>query len=206
MRNAPLQDTHKKSGLKALDCVVLDIETTGLTAAYSEIIEMVALKVENGRVKDVFRSIIKIGKRLPSEIVKLTGITNKQLAKKGEEERKVLRRFIKFANNAPLMAHNLEFCATFLNYHLKKVGLKKLNTPQICTLKLSRLLLPGLPSYRLATVARCLRITAPRVRRVSSDVRLTYRVWLRLSKLLEKQGVNDLKKLLRFELLSMKSY
>jgi DNA polymerase III epsilon subunit family exonuclease len=182
-------------GLRGLDCVVVDIETTGLEPVSSEIIEIAALKVEKGEIADVFSSLIRIEKPLSAEIVNLTGITDEMLAE-GSDKAEVLQKLLAFVRDLPLIAHNVDFDIPFLNHHLDITLGTKLANRQICTLKLARKIVPGLPSYRLGKLADHFAIPAPIVHRAHGDVEITYNLWLKLVGLLEQKGITTLENLL----------
>jgi DNA polymerase III epsilon subunit family exonuclease len=182
-------------GLRGLDCVVVDIETTGLEPVSNEIIEVAALKVEKGEIADVFNRLIRVEKPLPAEIINLTGITDEMLAEGGDKV-EVLRALLAFVEDRPLIAHNAEFDLPFLNHHLDLALGKKLANRQICTLKLSRKIVPGLPSYRLGKLADHFAIPAPVVHRAHGDVEITFNLWLKLVGLLEQKGITTLENLL----------
>ncbi len=184
-------------GLRGLDCVVVDIETTGLEPAASEIIEVAALKVERGEIADVFSSLIRIDRALPAEIVNLTGITDEMLVE-GRDKSEVFNQFLSFVRDLPLVAHNAEFDIPFLNHHLGLTLGAVLPNQSICTLKLARKVVPGLPSYRLGKLADHFAIQASVAHRAHGDVETTYQRWLKLVALLEQKGITTLEKLLAF--------
>jgi DNA polymerase III epsilon subunit family exonuclease len=185
------------SGLKVLSAVVVDTETTGLEPEKSEIIEIAGLKIVKGEIVDVFNVLININKPLPTEIVQLTGITEEMLAE-GEEKRTALRKFVAFIGDLPLIAHNVDFDLPFLNTHLnRELGFTLANLA-ICTLKLSRRLIPGLPSYRLAKVAEQYKIPTPITHRALGDVEITHQIWLRLIEVLEENGITNVEALKTF--------
>lgn len=185
-------------GLRGISGVVVDIETTGLEPEHGEITEVAALKIERGEIIDVFSSLIRIMGEVPDEVVKLTGITPKMLDEEGKEKAQVLAKLFEFVKNSPLIVHNVEFDVPFINYHLWKTLGKKLESPQICTLKLSRKLLPGLPSHKLGKVAEHFKISTPLTHRAPGDVEITFQIWLKLIELLERQGIYNIEKLLKF--------
>ncbi|MFH1387199.1 MAG: exonuclease domain-containing protein [bacterium] len=185
-------------GLKALSYVVVDIETTGLEPGDSEITEIAAFRIEKGEITDVYSSLIKVDKPLPEMIIKLTGITDEILAEEGKEKANVLRAFYDFVKETPLIAHNSDFDIPFINHHLKKTWKIELKNPLICTLKLSRKLLSGLPSHKLGNVAAHFKIPTPLTHRAPGDVEITYQLWLKLIEILEKKGVTTLETLLKF--------
>lgn len=184
-------------GLRGASFVIIDIETTGLEPEPNEIIEIAALKIEGGEIADVFSSLINIKQPLPAEIVNLTGITDEMLSE-GKDKAEVLKQFLDFVKDTPLIAHNAEFDIPFLNHHLNKtLGVTLTNQP-ICTLKLARKTVPGLQSYRLQKLAEYFAIPAPVVHRAHGDVEITHKLWLELVGRLEKQGITTLEKLASF--------
>jgi len=184
------------SGLKNLSCVVVDTETTGLEPQVSEIIEIAGLKIIHGQIEEPFNSLIKIDFPLPKEIVQLTGITD-DILKEGEQKNFVLQRLMDFVKDLPLVAHNVEFDLPFLQHHLGKTLGASLSNQTICTLKLSRNLLPSLPSHKLAKVAEHFKIPTPLTHRALGDVEITYQLWLKLAEKLENDGIHSLEDLLK---------
>lgn len=184
------------SGLRGLNYVVVDIETTGLEPETNEIIEIAALKIEKGEVLDVFCSLINIHQPLPLEIIRLTQITDAMLSEGGEKTT-VLKNFVDFVKNSPLMVHNVEFDIPFLSHHLQKTLGAELKNQTICTLKLSQKLLPGLGSHKLGKVAEHFKISTPLTHRASGDVEITYQVWQRILELLERRGITSLEELIK---------
>ncbi len=184
------------SGLKQISCVIIDTETTGLEPQTNEIIELAGLKILHGQIEEPFNSLIRLGQPLPPEITQLTGITDEML-KEGEQKNFVFQRFFDFVQDLPLIAHNMEFDLPFIQRHLEESTGKKLSNQAICTLKLSRNLLPGLPSHKLAKVAQHFNIPTPLTHRALGDVEITYQLWLKLAEHLEKDGINSLEDLLK---------
>ena len=186
-------------GLLGLGAVIIDIETTGLLPAEAEITEIAGLRIERGEIVDVFSALVKISGEVPPEIVKLTGITKEMLEETGEAKPKVLSSFLDFIGDRPLIAHNAEFDIPFLNHHLHKSFGRTIASPLICTLKLSRKLLPTLPSHRLGKVAEHFNIPTPLTHRAPGDVEITFQLWLKFIDLLGQKGVHNLDDLQRFQ-------
>lgn len=184
------------AGLKALSYIIIDTETTGLNPTLDEIIEVAALRIVKGEIADSFAALINIPGDLPPEIVRITGITREMLDD-GQSKLDVYNNLLRFIGDTPLVAHNIDFDVPFLNRHLSETLGEKLANPQICTLKLSRRLLPGIPSHKLGKVAEHFSIPTPLVHRAPGDVEITHHVWLKLIELLEKQGVSTLEALLK---------
>ncbi len=120
--------------------VVFDFETTGLNAGGGDsIIEVGAVKICNGEIIDRFSELVNPGKKLPAKITEITNITDEMLKGKDNEEN-VIKRFIEWFGNLPMVAHNAKFDVSFLNMAYKKYGLGQFNNTVIDTLELSRAL------------------------------------------------------------------
>ena len=88
--------------------VVFDVETTGLYSDNDVIIELGAVKVENGEITDKFQSFVNPKRNIPAEVQKLTGISNSMVAGAPTED-EVIRDFVEFAKGSVLAAHNASF-------------------------------------------------------------------------------------------------
>ena len=115
-RNNMAQSTNqtgKKLNRFIDDYVLVDIETTGLSPIYDDIIEIGAIKVENNKMVDEYSQLIKIDRILPQKITELTGITDNMLAT-GKMPKTVLEEFINFVGNNVIIGHNVNFDLGFL--------------------------------------------------------------------------------------------
>ncbi|MBQ8430421.1 MAG: 3'-5' exoribonuclease, partial [Clostridia bacterium] len=100
--------------------VVFDLETTGLDSKTCEIIEIGAVKIENGKISSTFSTFIKPQTAIPEEITTLTGITNK-MVEDSPSINYVLPDFYKFCYGSSLVAHNIAFDYGFLSQIAKKM-------------------------------------------------------------------------------------
>ena len=137
--------------------VFFDLETTGLHAAHSQIIEIGATKYRGQDKIADFQIFLKVDHKLSKFTVDLTGITDEMLNQQGLEQEEGIRKFKEFFGNAILVAHNAEFDYGFLNHYFKKYKLGPLNNPVIDTLKIARVYIKA-ASYRLGNVAKKLGI------------------------------------------------
>lgn len=94
--------------------IALDLETTGLKPVEAEIIEIGAVKVENGEITDTFQSYAKPKMGIPDEITRLTGITFKDVRKAPSIE-SVIEKLMAFTGSLPLMVHQGRFETRFLS-------------------------------------------------------------------------------------------
>ncbi|PQP79808.1 PolC-type DNA polymerase III [Candidatus Phytoplasma phoenicium] len=126
--------------LKNHNYVVFDIETTGFSKIHDNIIEISAVKIENGRITDKeFSELVNPGPevQLTSNITQLTNIRQEDLMNKPSLE-EVLPKFLEFIKNSVLVAHNAKFDIDFLEEKIKKLNLKLKKPLFIDTLALSQ--------------------------------------------------------------------
>jgi len=120
--------------------VVWDFETTGFNAGGGDsIIEVGAVKICNGEIIDRFNELINPGHKLNPRITEVTNITNEMLEGKPNEE-EVIKRFIEWFKDYPMVAHNAKFDVSFLEMAYKKYNLGTFKNTVIDTLELSRTL------------------------------------------------------------------
>lgn len=120
--------------------VVFDLETTGLKASEGDsIIEIGAVKMKDGKIISTFDELIDPEKELDEEIIKITGITNEMVKGKAKEE-DVVKRFINWIGDLPVVAHNAKFDMSFINMAFLKYDFGRFKNTVIDTLGLSRYL------------------------------------------------------------------
>jgi DNA polymerase III epsilon subunit family exonuclease len=180
----------KKSGeLESGAFAVVDIETTGLDPVSNEIIEIGAIKISGGEVKDIFNKLIRPTAQISPEITNLTGITQDMVAD-SPPIKDVLPGFLNFIGDCTLIAHNVDFDIPFLKVSIQKWLKASLDNPTICTLLLSRAILPNLGNHKLHTVARYFKIEISGRHRAIGDAEATLQVWKELAKKLKAKNIN----------------
>jgi predicted DnaQ family exonuclease/DinG family helicase len=135
------------------EMVALDVETTGLNAKTDRIIEVGAVKYTKGTEVDSYSCLVDPGCAIPPYISRITGIYDSDIdqAPTFGEIADQLRSFI---GNAPICGHKVEFDITFVNRELERIGAPAMKNSSIDTLQLSRIVHPGLRSYRLYSVCK----------------------------------------------------
>ncbi len=129
------------------DYVSVDLETTGLRPKYDKIIEIGAVKVEDGQIAGTWQSLVNPGRRLEEATVSLTGLTDGMLREApGIEE--ALPGFLEFCRGHVLLGHSLAFDYSFLKRAAVNAGYS-FEAEGIDTLKLSRRFLADLESRTL---------------------------------------------------------
>lgn len=167
---------------------VLDFETTGLSADFCRVIEVAAVIVRDGEVAESFVQLMNPGHRLPFFITGLTGITDEMLEGKPRPEA-VMPDLMRFLGDRPCVAHNASFDSRFYHAEMTRSGTAH-ERAFLCSMMLSRRLIPDLPSYKLESLTYHLNLTAPddgNYHRALYDVLLTVELWKRIEKILTER-------------------
>lgn len=134
--------------------VVFDFETTGFNAGGGDqIIEVGAVKLLNGEILEKFSELIDPKRPLPAKITEITGITDELLAGCASEE-EVIKRFIAWTGNLPMVAHNAKFDVSFLEMAYKKYQLGTFSNMVLDTLELSRTLDANFARHNLSSLVK----------------------------------------------------
>ena len=168
--------------------VVFDVETTGLSTAYDTIIELAAVKIQDGKVVDKFERFANPHRPLTAKIIELTHITDDML-KDAPEVDDVIREFHEFIGDAIVVAHNASFDMGFLYTAYEKAGIKGVKHPVIDTLELSRLVNPTLKNHRLNTLCKKYGIELTQHHRAIYDTEATGHLLLHLLKDAKEKGI-----------------
>jgi len=180
------------------DYVVLDVETTGLSKYFCRITELAALKIKNNRVVDRFQSLINPECIIPEFITELTGINN-EMVNCERPIKEVLPGFLDFLGEDIMVGHNVGFDYGFINYNSEKYLEKTLLNNRLCTIKLSRRLLPDLASRKLASLCDYFEITNPHQHRAMGDCIATNKIFAKMNGMLHNQGIIEKDDILRFQ-------
>lgn len=153
--------------------ICLDLETTGLNPKTDKIIEIGAVRIENGVETGTFETFVNPGRSLEDRIVELTGITDDDL-KDAPVIEEVLPQFIEFTKGLPLLGHSVLFDFSFI----KKAAVNQKLTFEregVDTLKIARRYLPELPHRSLGYLCEHYGIEH-HAHRALQDVRATIRL------------------------------
>lgn len=129
--------------------VAIDIETTGLDPIYDEIIEIAALKIQNGSETDRFHSLVNPKCEIDEFIESLTGITNAMLEAAPDLEI-VLPQFLEFVGDNVVVGHNVNFDVNFIYDCAENLKLKLFTNNFVDTMRISRKLYADLKHHTLA--------------------------------------------------------
>lgn len=158
--------------------VAIDVETTGLSPMYHELIEVSAIKYQGMKKIDVFSTLIKPKINIPYQITSITGITN-QMVQKAPEVEEVMPQLIRFVGEAPIVAHNAGFDYKFIqNYSNQSFS----NNRVIDTVQIGRRLFPELPNHKLGTIAKYIGITEDGFHRAEFDCECCAQIYMKYLK------------------------
>lgn len=126
---------------------IVDIETTGGHASANGITEIAILVHDGFKVLEQYSTLINPGVHIPLYIQALTGINN-EMVKDAPSFKEASSRIFELLHDKIFVAHNVNFDYSFIKYHLGNCGFD-LQTKKLCTVRLGRKIIPGLPSYGL---------------------------------------------------------
>ncbi|MFQ9753115.1 MAG: PolC-type DNA polymerase III [Coprococcus sp.] len=181
--------------------VVFDIETTGFSAVNDRIIEIGAVKVENGMITEKFSEFVNPERPIPFEIEKLTSI-NDRMVEDAPNISVILPKFMDFCGDFVLVAHNADFDTGFIRHNCEVLGLPYDYT-YVDTLGIARSFLEGLKNYKLDTVVEAMGCTLANHHRAVDDAGATADVFVRFLERFKKKNIRDLDELNTYSAMSV---
>ena len=159
------------------DYVVFDLETTGISRVYDEVVEISAVKVRGGKVVDEFSTLVNPGRHIPSGASQVNGITDQMVAY-APRFVKVLQEFLDFTEGYPLVGHNIaSFDMKFICRDAEKYYGSVPVNDYIDTLPLARKHLPNLSHHKLTDLASYYGLTTDGAHRALNDCRMNQQVY-----------------------------
>jgi DNA polymerase-3 subunit epsilon len=154
---------------------IIDIETTGTSYLNGKITEIAILIHDGIQVVDAFTTLINPEQKIPYFIQQLTGITNRMVddAPKFYE---VARKIVEMTEDQIFVAHNVSFDYNFIRQEFKNLGYD-FKREKLCTVKLSRKLIPFRRSYSLGNLCADLNIENPHRHRAFGDAQATAKLF-----------------------------
>ncbi|HTF80656.1 MAG TPA: exonuclease domain-containing protein [Cytophagales bacterium] len=165
---------------------VVDIETTGGNAKEHKIIEIAVIVHDGQRIVDSFQSLVNPKRKIPSFITSLTGIDDHTVAEAPSFE-EIAQKVYEITHNMTFVAHNVNFDFSFLKKEFAELNMD-FSRKKLCTVRLSRKLLPGLRSYSLGTLCSANNIIIEDRHRAFGDAKATAEL---LTRLLAKDNATE---------------
>ena len=167
--SAQIVDMADDRPLDGITYVALDVETTGLNTATDEIIEIGAVRVENGVEVGEFSQLIRPSRPIPPKVVELTGIDD-GMVRSAPPIQDVIGSFAEFCQGAVLVAHNASFDMAFFERAFNEAGLP-FDHPKADTLTFARNLYRDQKSHKLGALCKYLGIELVKAHRATHDAR-----------------------------------
>jgi DNA polymerase III epsilon subunit family exonuclease len=187
-----------ETGLDSATFCVVDLETTGGSPGSSKVTEIGAVRVQGLRVVDRWSTLVDPGRPIPPAVTDLTGIDDRMVSGSPDIEA-ALERFVAFAGQDVLVAHNAPFDLRFLNYERRRLAGRYFTQPWLDTLTLARRLLNGrVNRHDLGTLALWADTSVRPVHRALPDAEATAEVLVLLIGLLAERGMDTLKRAVAF--------
>lgn len=164
---------------------VVDIETTGSRATHDKIIELAVLIHDGERVLDTFQTLLNPDCKIPPYIAGFTGISENMVAA-APRFYEVARKFVEMTDDCIFVAHNAQFDYHFIRAEYRALGFEYVR-PRLCTVRASRKILPGFPSYSLGKLCRSLEIPLEHHHRAFDDAQATTFL---LKRMIESSGLD----------------
>ena len=171
---------------------ITDIETNGRFASSNGITEIAIVLHDGQKIIDQFSSLINPGTTILPFISQLTGITNEML-KDAPKFHEVAKKIWEMTDQAIFVAHSVNFDYSFIREEFKQLG-ADFNRKKLCTVKLSRTVFPGYPSYSLGEICNRLNISIRNRHRALGDALATVQLF---EKCLENNGTLHIDRMLK---------
>ena len=153
---------------------VIDVETTGGSFTSERLTEIAVYIHDGDKIVDEFSTLINPEQPIPYMITRITGINNEMVAD-APRFFEVAKRIVEMTEGATFVAHNASFDYNFIRHEFKRLGYNY-RRPTICTVKMSRKLLPGMQSYSLGKLCNELGIKIVNRHRAAGDALATARL------------------------------
>ncbi len=176
--------------------VVFDLETTGFSPISDRIIEIGAVKVEQGRITERFSTFVNPKVPIPFRITQLTSI-NDSMVMDAPDIETVLPQFLEFIGDAVLVAHNASFDVGFIEQNMRYQDMTP-DLTSVDTVAMARILMPTLSKFKLNIVAKALNISLENHHRAVDDAGATAEIFVKFIEMLKDRDIHDLKGLNRF--------
>lgn len=174
-----------------MNFAVVDLETTGGLSKRDKITEVGIVLIEDGKITEKFSSLVNPERSIPPEITRITGITNEMVAG-APKFYEIAKEIVLMTKGKTFVAHNVNFDYGFLRNEFGSLGYTY-SSRKLCTVKLSRRLFPGLPSYGLSNLIKEFDLPMDKRHRALDDAYATAHLLLKILKEQENQAqIKDL--------------
>ena len=179
--------TGKRLSEYAGNYVVFDLETTGFSPVKDEIIEISALRVRNGAVKEEFTTLVNPNMPIPRAASRVNGITD-EMVEGAPQLSEALAAFLDFVGEDVLVGHNIHsFDLPFLYEGAEKARCRQVNNNYVDTLYFARSCIPQLGHYRLTDISEHFGIATAGAHRALADCHMNQKCYEKLLEIRQKK-------------------
>ncbi|MCM4161050.1 exonuclease [Antarcticibacterium flavum] len=154
---------------------ILDIETTGGKYNEEGVTEIAIYRFDGHKVTDQFISLVNPEQPIQPFVVGLTGINNEML-RNAPKFYEVAKRIVEITSDCIIVAHNAKFDHRILRLEFRRLGFDY-ERKTLCTVELSKKLIPDQPSYSLGKLVRALGIPLSDRHRANGDAQATVKLF-----------------------------
>jgi DNA polymerase III epsilon subunit family exonuclease len=184
--------TQAETLIEEAELVVFDLETTGLSATRDRMCEIGAVRVQALEIAETFETLVDPGVALPPTIARLTGLRQSDFHRAPPPEL-ATRRFLSFAGDAVLAAHNARFDVGFLDTAVQRLTGRRVASPVVDTVWLARRLLQRRSErFSLAQLAHFFGTATEPCHRALPDALATAEILIALLGLAQERGARTL--------------
>ncbi len=181
-------DPAAEIAIEEAELVVFDLETTGRAAGRDRMCEIGAVRVSALELADTFETLVNPGTALPRQVASLTGLRDPDL-RRAPPPRLAVPRFLRFAGETPLVAHNARFDVGFLDREVERLTGRRVAAPVVDTVGLARRLLRERSErYSLAQLAHFFGTSTRPCHRALADALATAEILVALLGLAQERG------------------
>lgn len=148
--------------------IVLDTETTGLDYTRERLVEFAAVRLENGKIKDEYQTLINPQQHIRKSSIAIHGITQ-EMVEDAPTEAEVMPKILEFIENYPIVGHNVIFDYSFLNEAKLRVTGEKLENPRIDSQMMFKEIAPELESHGLEALTQRFNVELTNHHRAMAD-------------------------------------
>jgi DNA polymerase III subunit epsilon len=167
--------------------IAFDLETTGTVPGVDQIVEIGAVKFNNGQVESVYSTLVDPQRMIPPGASAVNGISDEMVKGKPTIDT-LLASFSEFCEDLLLVAHNAPFDAQFLTADIKRFEAEAPKGIVVDTLPISRKVFPGLANYKLGTLVQHLKIPSTGFHRAEEDATYCGQLFVELLKRISVGG------------------
>ena len=157
-----------KMARKKIIEIVLDTETTGLDYTKEKMVEFAAVRLENGKIKDEFQTLINPKQHIRKSSIAIHGITA-DMVEDAPTEEEAMPKIMEFIQDYPIVAHNAIFDFTFINEASKRVFGKEISNTRIDTQQMFKEVYPDLDSHGLEALTQKFNVPLTNHHRAMAD-------------------------------------